>query len=138
MNKNNQLPLTEEELEVEAFIKAMAEEKLRQSGFSEVTIKNLGFEIDKFSVAGDSPYYRLAFRAAGSMNQPTEAVKILFLLTENYGVNGGAKMSGAYPVVMTHVFRGDLFAKGTQLAEFLDTILPENVKPQNQPRPPSL
>ncbi len=139
MSKEYWMPLTEEELDGEIFIRAVAEEKLRQNGFSERTIANLDIEIDKFKPIGGEPFYRLAFRAAGSMNQPTEAVKILFLLMENYGAHGGSRMSKAYPVEMTHDFRGDLFEKGAQLAGFLDDITPDQVKPQNnsRPRPPA-
>ncbi len=137
MSKEYWMPLTEEELDGEIFIRAVAEEKLRQNGFSEGTIGNLDIEIDKFKPIGGEPFYRLAFKAAGSMNQPTEAVKILFLLMESYGAHGGSSMSKAYPVEMIHNFRGDLFAKGAQLAGFLDSVTPEDVKPQNRPRPPA-
>lgn len=137
MIKESWLPLTEDELDGEIFIMAVAEEKLRQNGFSEGTIRNIDIELDKFKKIGEEPFYRLSFRAAGSINQPTEAVKILFLLMGHYGAHGGSSMSKAYPVEMIHNFRGNLFEKGAQLAGFLDTVTPEDVKPQNRPRPPA-
>lgn len=137
MIKESWLPLTEDELDGEIFILAVAEEKLHQNGFPEGTIRNIDIELDKFKKIGEEPFYRLSFRSAGSMNQPTEAVKILFLLMEHYGAHGGSSMSKAYPVEMIHNFRGNLFEKGAQLAGFLDTVTPEDVKPQNRPRPPA-
>jgi hypothetical protein len=149
----NWLPLTEDEKAGAAFIQAIFEEKLRQSGFPEGTRKKLSVEVDKASLtisdeegrsgafhnlAGGEPFYRLTFKAEGSMIQQSQAVESLFMLMQVYAANGGASMSMSDPVELTHDFRADLFAKGSQLAQIVDIIAPYIIKPQNSgPKPPS-
>ena len=137
MNKEYFLPMSMEEYEGENLLQTVAAEKLRQKEFSDGAVNNIEIGISKLAQGGGEPFYRLAFRAAGSMNQPTESVKILFLLMENYGVHGGASMSKAHPVELIHDFRGDFFEKSEQLAGFLDNIVPEDAKTPHSPKPPA-